>query len=149
MASRCTRREFLLFAPATTCALLSAGCRRDGARTVRRSAEVGELSSFAQGLTPLPFYRIAVLREPHALAAVSMVCTHQVCLLQLAANDTSAPGEAAFQCPCHGSRFDSRGAALSGPATESLPWYKVSVNDGQVVVVDFSSQVEPTWRYII
>src|SRR5688500_10837381 len=44
----------------------------------------------------------------------SATCSHEACLI--------SDGDAeAFVCPCHGSRFDRRGAVLLGPA--ELPLY--------------------------
>jgi len=45
--------------------------------------------------------------------ALTAICTHEACLI--------TNGEAgAFVCPCHGSRFDATGRAITGPAVTSL-----------------------------
>lgn len=57
--------------------------------------------------------------------AMSGYCTHQGCAL--------AVKDAELDCPCHGSSFNATtGAVLSGPATETLPTVKITV-DGDVV----------------
>ncbi|MEU7059716.1 FAD-dependent oxidoreductase [Streptomyces sp. NPDC046197] len=59
--------------------------------------------------------RIAVHRDddghPHALSAR---CTHLGCLVSFNA------AERAWECPCHGSRFDIDGKVIQGPATRPL-----------------------------
>jgi Rieske Fe-S protein len=45
--------------------------------------------------------------------AFYMVCTHAGCL-------TSITNAQRFDCPCHGSRFDSNGDVITGPARQPL-----------------------------
>ncbi|WP_217145210.1 FAD-dependent oxidoreductase [Streptomyces sp. AC627_RSS907] len=59
--------------------------------------------------------RLAVYRdEAGALHAVSPRCTHLGCLVGFNA------AERAWECPCHGSRFDTDGKVIEGPATKPL-----------------------------
>ncbi|MCS0636763.1 FAD-dependent oxidoreductase [Streptomyces sp. LP05-1] len=59
--------------------------------------------------------RLAVHRdESGVLHTVSARCTHLGCLVHF--ND----GECAWECPCHGSRFDVDGTVLQGPAVRAL-----------------------------
>lgn len=59
--------------------------------------------------------RLAVYRdEAGAIHAVSPVCTHMGCLVKF------NPSEKSWDCPCHGSRFDTAGKVLDGPATRPL-----------------------------
>ncbi|MCF6525360.1 FAD-dependent oxidoreductase [Streptomyces sp. JJ36] len=59
--------------------------------------------------------RCAAYRTPEGeLRAVSARCTHLGCLVRF--NDA----ERAWECPCHGSRFDTDGSVIQGPATRPL-----------------------------
>ena len=59
--------------------------------------------------------KVAAYRdEDGKVSAVSPVCTHLWCQV----NWNSA--ERSWDCPCHGSRFDTDGSVLQGPAVEGL-----------------------------
>ncbi|WP_425837075.1 FAD-dependent oxidoreductase [Streptomyces fractus] len=59
--------------------------------------------------------RSAVYRDPDGkLHALSARCTHLGCLVAFNA------AERAWECPCHGSRFDTDGQVIQGPATRAL-----------------------------
>jgi Rieske Fe-S protein len=48
-----------------------------------------------------------------AFTALTAVCTHEACTI-------TGFQSSAFVCPCHGSRFDTSGAVINGPATRGL-----------------------------
>lgn len=56
--------------------------------------------------------------EKDSVRVLSLRCTHLGCTVRWD-ND-----EQRLRCPCHGSRFDDRGAVLEGPAKEALPAYR-------------------------
>jgi glycine/D-amino acid oxidase-like deaminating enzyme/nitrite reductase/ring-hydroxylating ferredoxin subunit len=56
----------------------------------------------------------AYRREDGSLCAFSHVCTHLGCHVRWNPADTS------FDCPCHGSRFDTEGKVIQGPAVKDL-----------------------------
>jgi len=59
--------------------------------------------------------KVAAYRDASgAVHALDPVCTHLGCLVQF--NDA----EKSWDCPCHGSRFDSHGKVINGPATRDL-----------------------------
>jgi Rieske Fe-S protein len=60
--------------------------------------------------------KVAVYKDASgAVSAVSAICTHQGCTVGWNANDKT------WDCPCHGSRFDTNGTVVKGPAAINLP----------------------------
>ncbi|HEX8016860.1 MAG TPA: FAD-dependent oxidoreductase, partial [Flavobacterium sp.] len=60
--------------------------------------------------------KIAVYRDyDNTLKAFSAVCPHLGCIVQWNADEKS------FDCPCHGSRFDTEGTVMNGPSETDLP----------------------------
>lgn len=53
--------------------------------------------------------------ETGAVSMRSAICRHLGCVVQW------NPAERSFDCPCHGSRYDTDGTVLDGPATSGLP----------------------------
>jgi nitrite reductase/ring-hydroxylating ferredoxin subunit len=59
--------------------------------------------------------KVAAYRTPAGeLRTFSAVCPHLRCLVHWNAREST------FDCPCHGSRFDTAGRPLEGPALEGL-----------------------------
>jgi Rieske Fe-S protein len=71
----------------------------------------------AQGALVYREARVVLLREAGALYAMSLVCTHLGCTVQV------TPDE--MICPCHGSTFNRLGMVLKGPADRPLPRLEV------------------------
>lgn len=82
------------------------------------SADAGSLSEVGHGegrIVALESGRCAVYRgEDGRLSVCSAVCTHLGCLVRWNSADHT------WDCPCHGSRFDTEGRVLSGPAEQPL-----------------------------
>lgn len=80
-----------------------------------RVESVDDLEPGTGALVRVGGERCAVYKDPAgAVHAVSARCTHLGCLVQF--NDA----ETAWECPCHGSRFDIDGAVIQGPANRPL-----------------------------
>lgn len=59
--------------------------------------------------------KLAVYRDEHGeLHAISAACTHLGCVVHWNSAEHS------WDCPCHGSRFDTNGEVLHGPASAAL-----------------------------
>ncbi|MDF3127669.1 ubiquinol-cytochrome c reductase iron-sulfur subunit [Kiritimatiellaeota bacterium B1221] len=92
-------------------------------------------ATYPIGVTYLEKHRVYLVRNGNQIRALSGVCTHLGCSVNL---DESGRG---FHCPCHGSRFDDRGEVLRGPAARSLPWLHLERTVDGRVVVDRSREV--------
>ena len=78
------------------------------------------------GALVLPEARCAIVRDGSGWRAFDLTCTHLGC--------TVTASDAGFSCPCHGSRFDTAGGVLQGPAVRPLRRLDVSVRGGHVEV---------------
>jgi nitrite reductase/ring-hydroxylating ferredoxin subunit len=75
-----------------------------------RQIPAGQGAIVNQGLHKLAVYR----DEAGALHALSAKCTHLGCVVHFNSAERS------WDCPCHGSRFDTAGTVLHGPAATPL-----------------------------
>jgi cytochrome b6-f complex iron-sulfur subunit len=95
---------------------------------------VGRPEDFKEGIKEVfENERVAIVREKTGFAALSIVCTHLGCTIQT--------NDAGFNCPCHGSQFDSDGNVTGGPAPRSLDWYQVSLAPNGELEVDKTMKV--------
>jgi nitrite reductase/ring-hydroxylating ferredoxin subunit len=104
-----------------------------------KKIKLGKMGSFPLNTyTYLPEHKIFIYRDHSGLKAISAVCTHLGCTLE--------KNETGFQCPCHGSFFNTRGNVISGAASKDLPWYRLYRSaDGQIMV-DLAGTVDPDFR---
>jgi nucleotide-binding universal stress UspA family protein len=83
------------------------------AKTVGRTAD--DLAPGHGGVVDLGGRMLAVYKdEAGGLHALSPRCTHMGCTVDW--NDV----DRTWDCPCHGSRYDTEGSVLEGPAVKSL-----------------------------
>jgi len=54
-----------------------------------------------------------VSRAGDAFTALTAVCTHEGCVVSNFQSGT-------YECPCHGSQYNTNGSVIKGPATRSL-----------------------------
>lgn len=67
--------------------------------------------------------------------ALSAVCTHLGCITNW------KPEEGIIACPCHGSKFDTGGNKIAGPAPRSLSRFSMTRDDQGQLIVDKSIAV--------
>jgi cytochrome b6-f complex iron-sulfur subunit len=69
-----------------------------------------------------------VIKTSTGYKALSLICTHAGCIVNYV---SSVPD---FQCPCHGSVYDSNGNVVAGPAPSPLQKLNVTQN-GTVLTI--------------
>jgi cytochrome b6-f complex iron-sulfur subunit len=80
-------------------------------------------------VTFLQEQQVYIVRTAQGFYAVSAVCTHLGCITQWKPEDNS------IACPCHGSKFQSDGTKIAGPAPRPLPHFAISLTvDGELLV---------------
>jgi len=71
----------------------------------------------------------AIKQEDGAVTVFSPICTHLGCGFRWNWKDSQ------FQCPCHGSIYDTTGKVLAGPAPRPLDRLPSKVEEGQLLVL--------------
>ncbi len=89
-----------------------------------------------------PDKKVLVKRDEKGISAVSLVCTHLGCIV----GKTEQGG---FSCPCHGSKFDSNGNVVAGPAPKGLNWLEVSRLPNGKLVVDNNKFVPEGTTFVV
>lgn len=91
--------------------------------------KIGKPEDFPPGSqTFLRENRLFIVSAEEGIMAMSAICTHLGC--------TVGKVEWGYQCPCHGSKFDSSGRVLAGPAPRPLPWFKIFQGPDGLLVTD-------------
>ncbi|HEY5268940.1 MAG TPA: ubiquinol-cytochrome c reductase iron-sulfur subunit [Anaerolineales bacterium] len=77
--------------------------------------------------TTLPEVPAVLIHNDSGFTVLSLICTHLGCTVEVQVNG--------FACPCHGSRFNSKGYPVKGPATSPLKTLRVEqTSDGRLVL---------------
>jgi nitrite reductase/ring-hydroxylating ferredoxin subunit len=137
-----SRRRFLVVAGGTTAALgLGVGCSSSGQAS--GPVDAGNVSSVPVGyLAFVPGAAVVLGRDSGGLYAMTAICTHQQC--DMAAG--GSVGSNGVQCACHGARFSTNGAVVSGPAKSALEHYQVDLAASGAITVQASNVVSATTR---
>jgi cytochrome b6-f complex iron-sulfur subunit len=86
------------------------------------AVSVPEADVPVDGALALPQHRLAVVRRGDDFLALDLTCTHLGCTVKATAQG--------FACPCHGSRFESGGNVVKGPAPRPLKRLSLERRDG-------------------
>ncbi|OGC06398.1 hypothetical protein A2V82_16175 [candidate division KSB1 bacterium RBG_16_48_16] len=90
--------------------------------------QVGGFKTFRVNAEPI----IVIHASENSFRTFTLVCTHQACTVSWQSSSRI------FQCPCHGSRYDSNGKVTQGPAPRALAEYMTTFDASQnIVTVDF------------
>jgi cytochrome b6-f complex iron-sulfur subunit len=77
--------------------------------------------------TTLPDVPAVLIHNDSGFSALSLVCTHLGCTVNVQPDG--------FACPCHGSRFNSTGYPVMGPAVAPLKLLRVEqTSDGKLIL---------------
>jgi len=81
-----------------------------------------------------PENNLFVFSDPDGIYGISAICPHLGCIV-------SQLPEGEFDCPCHGSKFNSRGEVFTGPSPRGLDWIEVQQAPNGVLFADTASTV--------
>ncbi|MCL5062329.1 MAG: Rieske 2Fe-2S domain-containing protein [Nitrospiraceae bacterium] len=96
--------------------------------------KIGKPENFPVGtVKKLDDKGVFIFANDDGLHAISSVCTHLGCIVNIA--------EWGFQCPCHGSKYNENGKVIGGPAPRSLAWLEISRNVDGSLEVDTAKEV--------
>jgi Rieske Fe-S protein len=70
---------------------------------------------------------LVVRNDATSVSVLTATCTHEQCTITGYQNGV-------FQCPCHGSRFDSSGVVQRGPATRNLRRFTASIANDVITI---------------
>lgn len=144
--SQLPRRDFLMLAWQAMAVLAAVGTGFIGWRFLAsrvRKGVIGEvimagaLEDFPTGSVTLftegQFYLVRL--SDGGLLALYRQCPHLGCVVLWNAREEQ------FNCPCHGSKFETNGALVNPPAPRPLVCFSVTVEKG-IVRVDTSRRIE-------
>jgi Rieske Fe-S protein len=70
---------------------------------------------------------LVVRNDTASVSAFTATCTHQQCTV-------TGFTEGVFQCPCHGSRYNTNGAVVRGPATQNLRRFNATITNDVISI---------------
>ena len=98
------------------------------AETPPSQFDLGPASGFPLGSRlPVPQAQAIVLHTNQGFSALSLVCPHLGCVVNLTSDG--------FACPCHGSRFFPDGSLRNGPASRPLTSLRIEENAEQHLIL--------------
>ncbi|MGO8670299.1 MAG: ubiquinol-cytochrome c reductase iron-sulfur subunit [Capsulimonadaceae bacterium] len=103
---------------------------------------IGKPSNYPDGANQdIADQKVSIIRHGNNIGAISMVCQHLGC--------TVAASPTGYDCPCHGSKYDSMGNVTHGPAQIALNWFDVSLTPSGDLQVDKSKNYLPGHYFVV
>ncbi len=103
---------------------------------------IGKPTNFPDGANQdIADQKVSIIRHGNKIGAISMVCQHLGC--------TVAASTTGYDCPCHGSKYDSIGNVTHGPAQIALNWFGISLTPSGDLEVDKSKKLQPENYYTV
>jgi cytochrome b6-f complex iron-sulfur subunit len=142
-----SRRDFLTTIPVAALGIAGLGAGVVTVRYISPNVLFEPPAKFRAGnpddylvssVTYLREQQVFIVRTAAGFFAVSAVCTHLGCIAEW------RPDENLIACPCHGSKFDSTGKKLAGPAPRPLPHFAIALAADGELVVDRLSIIPPS-----
>jgi cytochrome b6-f complex iron-sulfur subunit len=100
-----------------------------------KKIKLGMPSDFPAGTTKaFEKERVILFSDDKGLFAISTTCTHLGCVVKWTGRG--------FNCPCHGSKFGTKGEIIQGPAPKGLEWHKIDKLPSGQIIIDMNKTVE-------
>jgi len=144
-----SRRDFLGKASFITAVVATTGVVGGALRLIKPNVryeeptkfKIGKVEQFPQGsVKNMTDKKVMIFADADGLFAISSVCTHLGCIVNLT--------EWGFLCPCHGSKYTPDGKVIAGPAPRPLEWHEISQEVDGTLVVDTAKAVPTGTKYI-
>jgi nitrite reductase/ring-hydroxylating ferredoxin subunit len=90
--------------------------------------DLGPAGDYPPGSQTLLMHIPAVLIHNNSgYLAISLVCTHLGCTVE--------QKDGGYECPCHGSRYDSQGDVMRGPSNIPLKRLRAEINEAGNIIL--------------
>jgi len=145
-----TRREFVVVAGLSACALAAGGAGIVLVDFLKPRVLFEPPTAFSAGppdaievgsVVTNVEQRVYVIRLAEGFRALSAVCTHLGCITRY------QPDRNIIACPCHGSQFTLAGEVVAGPAPRPLRWLQMSLSEKGELIVDTAVEVPAGTTY--
>ena len=101
---------------------------KDTPQTSTCCKNINELAENKGTIIEINGQKLAIVKTQNKIKAFSTVCPHLGCQIEWNDNENT------WDCPCHGSRFESDGSLKRGPAKRGLDPVTIQTNDNNITL---------------